>query len=238
MRCTRLATTSTRHLLRARRLLLSVCLARLGKCFVSNVPHAPSRGGWRWKSANWIEARRNGQGRIGNETDEGSYENAKNENETVVAKRIELENSVTDLIQKQLVDALANMAKRRAWLKKEEVARRAERIESFEAKVISIDAEREQSGELAKIAETSTQYAKEQEKRDKRIAELAKRSKKNAILSRRETTPHDPPNLRNTKRDFESSKMPSHKLRETKRLFALYNSRRNEANTRRRKSVC
>ena len=157
-----------------------------------------------------------------------AYENAKNENETVVAKRIELENSVTDPIQKQLVDALANMAKRRASLKKEEALFRKtckKELKVLKAKVISIDAEREQSGELAKIAETSTQYAKEQEKRDKRIAELAKRSKKNAILSRRlDDVPHSAELAQYETRFRELKNAVTHKLRETKRLFALYNS--------------
>ena len=157
-----------------------------------------------------------------------AYENAKNENETVVAKRIELENSVTDPIQKQLVDALANMAKRRASLKKEEALFRKtckKELKVLKAKVTSIDAEREQSGELAKIAETSTQYAKEQEKRDKRIAELAKRSKKNAILSRRlDDVPHSAELAQYETRFRELKNAVTHKLRETKRLFALYNS--------------
>ena len=157
-----------------------------------------------------------------------AYENAKNENETVVAKRIELENSVTDPIQKQLVDALANMAKRRASLKKEEALFRKmckKELKVLKAKVTSIDAEREQSGELAKIAETSTQYAKEQEKRDKRIAELAKRSKKNAILSRRlDDVPHSAELAQYETRFRELKNAVTHKLRETKRQFALYNS--------------
>ena len=110
-----------------------------------------------------------------------AYENARKENETVIAKRVELEKSVTDPAQKQLVDALANMARRRASLKKEEALFRKtckKELKVLKAKVTSIEEEREQTGELAKIAETSAQYAKEKEKRDKRVNELAKRSKK------------------------------------------------------------
>lgn len=114
-----------------------------------------------------------------------AYENARKENETVIAKRVELEKSVTDPAQKQLVDALANMARRRASLKKEEALFRKtckKELKVLKAKVTSIEEEREQTGELAKIAETSAQYAKEKEKRDKRVNELAKRSKKKRHL--------------------------------------------------------
>ena len=113
-------------------------------------------------------------------------------------------------------------------MKKEEALFRKtckKELKVLKAKVISIDAEREQSGELAKIAETSTQYAKEQEKRDKRIAELAKRSKKNAILSRRlDDVPHSAELAQYETRFRELKNAVTHKLRETKRLFALYNS--------------
>ena len=126
------------------------------------------------------------------------------------------------------MDALANMAKRRASLKKEEALFRKtckKELKVLKAKVTSIDAEREQSGELAKIAETSTQYAKAQEKRDKRIAELAKRSKKNAILSRRlDDVPHSAELAQYETRFRELKNAVTHKLRETKRQFALYNS--------------
>ena len=87
-----------------------------------------------------------------------AYENARKENETVIAKRVELEKSVTDPAQKQLVDALANMARRRASLKKEEALFRKtckKELKVLKAKVTSIEEEREQTGELAKIAETS-----------------------------------------------------------------------------------
>jgi hypothetical protein len=163
-----------------------------------------------------------------------AYENAKKENETVISKRIELENSVVDPAQKKLVDALANMAKRRAALKKEEASFRKtckKELKSLKAKVISIDEERAQSGELAKIAETSSQYEKEQEKRDKRVNELAKRSKKNAILSRRlDDVPHSAELAQYETRFRELKNAVTHKLRETKRQFALYNSlaKRNE----------
>ena len=163
-----------------------------------------------------------------------AYENAKKENETVISKRIELENSVVDPAQKKLVDALANMAKRRAALKKEEASFRKtckKELKSLKAKVISIDEERAQSGELAKIAETSAQYEKEQEKRDKRVNELAKRSKKNAILSRRlDDVPHSAELAQYETRFRELKNAVTHKLRETKRQFALYNSlaKRNE----------
>jgi hypothetical protein len=163
-----------------------------------------------------------------------SYENAKKENETVISKKIELENSVVDPAQKKLVDALANMAKRRAALKKEEASFRKtckKELKSLKAKVISIDEERAQSGELAKIAATSSQYEKEQEKRDKRVNELAKRSKKNAILSRRlDDVPHSAELAQYETRFRELKNAVTHKLRETKRQFALYNSlaKRNE----------
>ena len=163
-----------------------------------------------------------------------AYENAKKENETVISKRIELENSVVDPAQKKLVDALANMAKRRAALKKEEASFRKtckKELKSLKAKVISIDEERAQSGELAKIAATSSQYEKEQEKRDKRVNELAKRSKKNAILSRRlDDVPHSAELAQYETRFRELKNAVTHKLRETKRQFALYNSlaKRNE----------
>ena len=163
-----------------------------------------------------------------------AYENAKKENETVISKRIELENSVVDPAQKKLVDALANMAKRRAALKKEEASFRKtckKELKSLKAKVISIDEERAQSGELAKIAETSSQYEKEQEKRDKRVNELAKRSKKNAILSRRlDDVPHSAELAQYETRFRELKNAVTHKLRETKRQFAFYNSlaKRNE----------
>jgi len=163
-----------------------------------------------------------------------AYENAKKENETVISKRIELENSVVDPAQKKLVDALANMAKRRAALKKEEASFRKtckKELKSLKAKVISIDEERAQSGELAKIAATSSQYEKEQEKRDKRVNELAKRSKKNAILSRRlDDVPHSAELAQYETRFRELKNAVTQKLRETKRQFALYNSlaKRNE----------
>ena len=163
-----------------------------------------------------------------------AYENAKKENETVISKKIELENSVVDPAQKKLVDALANMAKRRAALKKEEASFRKtckKELKSLKAKVISIDEERAQSGELAKIAATSSQYEKEQEKRDKRVNELAKRSKKNAILSRRlDDVPHSAELAQYETRFRELKNAVTHKLRETKRQFALYNSlaKRNE----------
>jgi len=163
-----------------------------------------------------------------------AYENAKKENETVISKKIELENSVVDPAQKKLVDALANMAKRRAALKKEEASFRKtckKELKSLKAKVISIDEERAQSGELAKIAATSSQYEKEQEKRDKRVNELAKRSKKNAILSRRlDDVPHSAELAQYETRFRELKNAVTQKLRETKRQFALYNSlaKRNE----------
>lgn len=163
-----------------------------------------------------------------------AYENAKKENETVISKKIELEDSVVDPAQKKLVDALANMAKRRAALKKEEASFRKtckKELKSLKAKVISIDEERTQSGELAKIAATSSQYEKEQEKRDKRVNELAKRSKKNAILSRRlDDVPHSAELAQYETRFRELKNAVTHKLRETKRQFALYNSlaKRNE----------
>ena len=163
-----------------------------------------------------------------------AYENAKKENETVISKKIELENSVVDPAQKKLVDALANMAKRRAALKKEEASFRKtckKELKSLKAKVISIDEERAQSGELAKIAATSSQYEKEQEKRDKRVNELAKRSKKNAILSRRlDDVPHSAELAQYETRFRELKNAVTHKLRETKRQFVLYNSlaKRNE----------
>ena len=157
-----------------------------------------------------------------------AYENARNENETVIAKRVELEKSVTDPAQKQLVDALANMARRRASLKKEEASFRKtckKELKVLKAKVTSIEEEREQTGELAKIAETSAQYAKEKEKRDKRVNELAKRSKKNAILSRRlDDVPHSAELAQYETRFRELKNGVTRKLRETKRQFALYNS--------------
>ena len=157
-----------------------------------------------------------------------AYENARKENETVIAKRVELEKSVTDPAQKQLVDALANMARRRASLKKEEALFRKtckKELKVLKAKVTSIEEEREQTGELAKIAETSAQYAKEKEKRDKRVNELAKRSKKNAILSRRlDDVPHSAELAQYETRFRELKNAVTRKLRETKRQFALYNS--------------
>ena len=157
-----------------------------------------------------------------------AYENARKENETVIAKRVELEKSVTDPAQKQLVDALANMARRRASLKKEEASFRKtckKELKVLKAKVTSIEEEREQTGELAKIAETSAQYAKEKEKRDKRVNELAKRSKKNAILSRRlDDVPHSAELAQYETRFRELKNAVTRKLRETKRQFALYNS--------------
>ena len=156
-----------------------------------------------------------------------AYENARNENETVIAKRVELEKSVTDPAQKQLVDALANMARRRASLKKEEASFRKtckKELKVLKAKVTSIEEEREQTGELAKIEETSAQYAKEKEKRDKRVNELAKRSKKNAILSRRlDDVPHSAERAQYETRFRELKNAVTRKLRETKRQFALYN---------------
>jgi hypothetical protein len=157
-----------------------------------------------------------------------AYENARKENETIIAKRVELEKSVTDPAQKQLVDALANMARRRASLKKEEASFRKtckKELKVLKAKVTSIEEEREQTGELAKIAETSAQYAKEKEKRDKRVNELAKRSKKNAILSRRlDDVPHSAELAQYETRFRELKNAVTRKLRETKRQFALYNS--------------
>ena len=157
-----------------------------------------------------------------------AYENARKENETIIAKRVELEKSVTDPAQKQLVDALANMARRRASLKKEEALFRKtckKELKVLKAKVTSIEEEREQTGELAKIAETSAQYAKEKEKRDKRVNELAKRSKKNAISSRRlDDVPHSAELAQYETRFRELKNAVTRKLRETKRQFALYNS--------------
>ncbi|CAL6427943.1 unnamed protein product [Bathycoccus prasinos] len=123
---------------------------------------------------------------------------------------------------------LANMARRRASLKKEEASFRKtckKELKVLKAKVTSIEEEREQTGELAKIAETSAQYAKEKEKRDKRVNELAKRSKKNAILSRRlDDVPHSAELAQYETRFRELKNAVTRKLRETKRQFALYNS--------------
>ena len=124
------------------------------------------------------------------------------------------------------MDALANMARRRASLKKEEALFRKtckKELKVLKAKVTSIEEEREQTGELAKIAETSAQYAKG--KRDKRVNELAKRSKKNAILSRRlDDVPHSAELAQYETRFRELKNAVTRKLRETKRQFALYNS--------------
>ena len=162
------------------------------------------------------------------------YENAKSENEKMNNRRIDLENSVTDPEQKKLIDALASMAKQRASLKKEEVFFRKtckKELKLLKQKVISIEAEREESGELAKIAETETIHETEKDKRDKRNAELAKRSKKIAILSRRlDDVPHSAELAQYETRFRELKNAVTHKLRETRRQFARYNSlaKRNE----------
>ena len=88
MRCTRFMTISTRHLLRARRPLLSVCLARLESASYRTCHTRRRESVGDGKSE--IDAKQEEMDKAELETKQmkEAYENAKNEqNETVVAKK-------------------------------------------------------------------------------------------------------------------------------------------------------